>query len=91
MKCLCSPEDFGSVKYPGDLHGYLSDKQMVFDLEHKYRVIVEFKDGKRVEDPGEAIVQGTNAVNAVEADFIGQDAIIFSIITFSSICDTSCC
>ena len=56
---MCTPEDIGTTEYPGEFHSRLSDKEVVFDLEKKYKSVVEFNDGENPEDPGEAIVKGT--------------------------------
>ncbi|KAF6017358.1 hypothetical protein EB796_024330 [Bugula neritina] len=73
---LCDPPDTGTTAYPGDLHGYLSDKSVVFDLENKYSVIVEFIDADEVDQPGKATVKGNElnvalALSAIE-DMIAQ-------------------
>lgn len=56
--CLCAPAQVSNIEYPGDLHGFLSDKQNVFSLERQFEVIVEFNDGEREEDPGQARISG---------------------------------
>ncbi|XP_067943925.1 NEDD4-binding protein 1-like [Watersipora subatra] len=71
IKCLCDPEDIGTAHYPGDLHGFLSDRSLVCNLEQEYKVIIEFKDGEKEDDPGEAIIKGETlsvalALSAIE-------------------------